>query len=101
MDVVRCELIMPLQLSGVRIQRQDAFGEEVVTRTIAIVGIWIGSRGRPVQRIGFRIEAAGQACVAAAGSAIFPLPGFVAWFSLTRHCPEPPCAFAGRSLISS
>ena len=34
MNIMRGKLIMPLQLSAVRIQRQDTFGEKVVARSI-------------------------------------------------------------------
>src|SRR5438128_6125193 len=47
-NVVGSELIMPLQLSGVGVQCQDAIGKQVIARPIAVVGIGKGITRGPV-----------------------------------------------------
>src|SRR5205809_2318801 len=94
------ELIVPFQRSGFGIQRQDAFGEEVIAGPVAIVGIGIRSGRGPEQRVGFRIVAARQPGGSAPEFRVLAFPGFVAWLSLGRYGPESPRAFARGRFVS-
>ncbi len=65
--IVRRELEIPLQLAGIGIERNHAFGIEVVTFPYFAIEIGRGIADSPVNKIQFRVVAAGQPCVAAAG----------------------------------
>ncbi len=60
MNIVRRELVIPFELAGLRIQRQNAIGIEVVA--LALVAIEIGTRiaHRPINRVELRIVSAGH-----------------------------------------
>ena len=59
MHVVRRELVIPFQLAGLRIQRHDRIGVEVVALAIVAVVIRTGIADRPVHRVELRIVGAG------------------------------------------
>ena len=54
-NIVRRELVVPLQFSGGRIEREDTVGEQIVAAALAIVGIRPRIAGGPVERIGLGI----------------------------------------------
>ena len=98
-NIMGSELVMPLQFSGVGVQRQDAICEEVVARPITIIGIRKRIACGPVQSIGLRIIRAGQPGWAASELGFFAFPGFNPWFPFSWYCPETPHAFASVDLI--
>ena len=97
-DVVRRELEMPLQFSGLRIQRDDRIRVEVVAFAIVAVEIRRRIAGRPIEGVELRIVGAcqprGRSRVRDAAS----LPRFRSRLAWRRHRPEAPHFFA-RCLI--
>src|SRR5438105_1859906 len=61
-NVMRSELVIPLQLSRGGIEREDAIREQVIAASLAIVGIrpWV-ARG-PVKSIGLQVIGTGEPC---------------------------------------
>ena len=53
-NIVRCELVVPLQFSGSRIEREDS-REQIVAGALAIIGIAPGIAGCPSRAYGSRI----------------------------------------------
>ena len=76
MDVVRCELEIPFELAGLRFERQDRVGVEIVALAIVAVVIETGIAGRPVHEIELRIVRARHPGGAAAMLRLLALPGF-------------------------
>ena len=95
-DVVRRELEMPLQRAGLRIERDDRVGVQVVAQPVVADEIRTGIADRPVDRIELRIVGAGQPRGAAGMIDAFPLPGVRTRLATFRHRPEAPHLFAGR-----
>ena len=54
-NIVRRELVVPLQFSSGRIEGEDTVGEQIVAAALAIVGIRPRIAGGPVERIGLGI----------------------------------------------
>ena len=94
--VVRRELVVPLALAGVGIERDDGIGEEVVA--ISAHGA-IGHRrriaDRPVERVELGIVGARQPRSAAAGLPAVAFPRVVAELSRAGNRVEPPQPLAG------
>src|SRR5579864_841066 len=59
-QVMRCELEIPLQLPGVGIDRKDACGVEVVARPRASIEIGRSITGGPIHRVELRIVSTGH-----------------------------------------
>ena len=54
-NIVRRELVVPLQFSCGRIEREHTVGEQIVAAALAIIGIRPRIAGGPVERIGLGI----------------------------------------------
>src|SRR5206468_7586403 len=54
-NIVRRELVVPLQCAGGRIEREDTVGEQIVAAALAIIGVRPRIAGGPVERIGLGI----------------------------------------------
>src|SRR4029077_7518626 len=76
--VVRRELKIPLQLSGIGIESQNAIGVEVIAGPLS--GIPVGARiaGAPIRQIEIGIVRARNPDGRASVLPIIPVPGFVA-----------------------
>ena len=98
-QVVRRELEVPLQLAGVRIEREDRVRVEVVA--LALVAVVVGTRiaGRPVEQARFGIVGAGQPGGGAAVLDRLADPRLRAGLAGRGHGPEPPHALAGRGPV--
>ena len=96
---MRRELKVPLQFSGVRIERQHAIGIQIVAGTNAAVEVRARVAGGPVQRVGFRVVRARHPRGAAAVQVQIPGPAFGAGFSRSRNSPETPRQFSRGRVI--
>ena len=96
--VVRRELVVPLHLSGVRIERDNRVAVEIVhLASRHAIELGRGISDRPVHEVERGIEAAGQPRRTAAGLPALALPRVVAGFAWRREscrsatcvCPSP------------
>ena len=100
MQVVRGELVMPPELPGVAVDRDDRGGIEVVALPIVteIAGRRIADA--PVNQIRLGIETAGHPRGAAAARQLFlPGPRLAARLALARDRVEAPHALAGLGIV--
>ena len=81
-NIVRRELVVPLQFSGGRIEREDTVGEQIVAAALAIIGIRPRIAGGPVERIGLGIVGTGLPGPAPARRDGRSLPGLKARIAL-------------------
>src|SRR5262249_20099034 len=58
--IVRSELVIPAELSGLGVERQDAVGVQVVAQPVVAVVFGGGISGRPVEYARLRIVRAGE-----------------------------------------
>ena len=89
-QVVRRELEIPFELAGVRIEREDAIGVEVVARTWTSIEVGRRITGAPEDGVQFRVKRTGHPSGAAAEFVAFTGPTGGAKFSRTRNRPEAP-----------
>ena len=95
-QIVRRELIVPAQLSGLRVEREDGIRVQVVALPLAAVGVRIRISRRPEQRVGLGVVGPGQPRRAAALFEIdAPLPRIGRRLAAGRHGPETPGLLAG------
>src|ERR1700751_501314 len=87
---MRSELEVPFQFSGVRIERNDAIGVEIVARAYGAIEIRRRIAGAPVQRVQIRIVGPGHPSRAATALIGFPWPAFRAGSARPRKRPESP-----------
>src|SRR5207244_6749504 len=99
-NIVRRELVVPLQFSGGGIERQDAIGEQIVAAALAIIGIRPRITRGPVERIGLGIIGTGLPGRAPASGYCCSLPRLEAWIAFGRNGPVAPDAFAGVGFVS-
>ena len=52
LQVVRRELVVPFEIAGFGVERENAIGVEVVAGTVAVVAIGPGIAGGPVKGVG-------------------------------------------------
>ena len=97
-NIVRGELVMPLQLPGRRIQCQNRAGIQVIPAAVFIVQIRPGIPGGPVQRVRLRIESPREPRHRAGMIDALALPRLRPRLAALRHGPESPQLFA-RGLI--
>ena len=83
-DIVRRELIVPFQLSGIGIQSQNAIGEEIIAGTVAVVRVRKRIARGPEQRVRIRIVGTRQPGRAATEERLLPFPGFGSRFTFAR-----------------
>ena len=96
---MRRELEIPLQLSGIRIQRQHTIGVKIVPRTYVALEIRRGIAGPPVNRVELRIVGSRHPRSSAAMQIQFSWPAFRPEFAWTRYRPESPGQLAGQRII--
>src|SRR5262249_1070734 len=99
MRVVRCELEMPFELSGLEIERDNRAGVKIVAAPSASVEIRPGISGGPVEQVQIRIEGSAEP-----GSPATPLnrkiaPGLRARIALGGNGIKAPELLAGRSRV--
>ncbi len=94
-QVVRGELVVPLEGAGLGIEREDAVGVEVVAGAVAVVGVGPGIAGGPEERVGGGIVGAGEPRGAAAGDGFFVAPGGDLVFAALGDGPATPEERAG------
>ena len=95
-NIVRRELVVPLEFSRGGIQREDTVGEQIVAAALAIIGIRPRIAGSPVEGIGLGII---RACLPRRTSARCDgrsLPGLEPRIAFGRNGPVAPHAFASR-----
>src|SRR5262249_57828778 len=97
--VVRCELVMPLELAGVRIERDYGGAVEVVALALVavIVGAWV--TGGPVQQLDLGVVGSGEP---GGGAAVLDRPahpGLRSRLAPRGDRPEPPGMLACGSLV--
>ncbi len=100
MTVVWRELIMPLHLARVRLERDNRVREQVVhlaSRGAIELRSWIPNG--PVDQIEVRIVTASQPRWPTAGFPAFALPCVIAEFPWCRDCVEAPPPLAGRGVV--
>ena len=51
-QIVRGELIVPFEIPGPGVEREDAVSIKVVSGTVAVVAVWPRIAGGPVERVG-------------------------------------------------
>ena len=110
-DIVRRELVMPFQLAGVGVERDDRIGVEVVAWPLRAVVVGAGVADAPIRQVELRIVGAGHPDRAAAvlpGVGIAEalrvgfgqrLPRLVAGLAGRRNRVEAPCLLAGRRVV--
>ena len=95
-DVVRGELVVPLQLAGVRVERDERRGEEVVAFAIGAVVVGARVAGAIEDEILLGIVGPGHPDRSSAAQVRVTLrPGVAALFSRPGHGVEPPHLLAG------
>src|SRR5882672_42033 len=94
-QVMRCELKMPLQLSGVRIQREHAIGVEIIAGPRAAIEIRRRITRAPVQRVEFGVVGSRHPSGAAATQIRIAWPTFRAGLARAWNGPEAPGQLAG------
>src|SRR5712672_3712433 len=89
------ELKMPLQLSGVRIQREHAIGVEIVAGTRAAIEVRRRITRAPVQRVEFGVVGSRHPGGATATQIRIAWPTFRAGLARAWNGPEAPGQLAG------
>src|SRR5262249_24032518 len=89
-QVMRSELIIPAQLSGLRLERQNAVRIEVGPFALIAVSGRIRIADRPKPRIGFGVVRASEPGLAASGWKRLALPRLRFRITLFRYGPESP-----------
>src|SRR5207237_9802152 len=89
-QIVRRELIVPLEVSGLRVERENAIRVKVVAGTVAVVAVRPRIPSGPVQGVGCRIVRPGEPGGTAACDGLFSLPGFHPGLGFTRYGPATP-----------
>src|SRR5258707_9040208 len=92
---MRRELKMPLQLSGVGVQREHAIGVEIIAGPRAAIEIWRRITRAPVQRAEFGIVGSRHPSGAAATQIRIARPTFGAGLATAWNGPEAPGQLAG------
>src|SRR5581483_6780942 len=93
-------LIKPLELAGLRVEREHGGAVEIVAFALIAVIVGAGIAGGPVEQTGFRIICAGEPRGCAAMLCRGAVPGLKAWFAGRRDCPEAPHMLASGRFIS-
>src|SRR2546421_7006870 len=94
-EIVRSELVIPLELAGLAVQRQKAIGVEIVSDAMVSVVLLARIAGRPIYDIELGVIAAGEPGGRAAVVDVLAFPGLPAWLAAFRDAPEPPHVLAG------
>ena len=95
--VVRRELVVPLQLAGVGVERDDAVAVQVVAETLAAVPVGRGIAGAEVDEVRLGVVRAAVPDAGAAGLPRVARPRLVAGLALAGDRVEAPDFFAGLS----
>ena len=93
------ELEMPLQLAGVRVERHDGAGVEVVALPLLVEKVRIGIAYAPISEVERGIVRARRPDRAAADLPRIGGPGVVARLSRARNGVEPPGFLAGVDIV--
>src|SRR5438309_1843239 len=99
MQVMRRELVMPLQFSGFGIERQHGRRIEVIAFALVPVVIRTGIAGGPVNQSALRIVRAREPGGATAVLGSAAVPRFGSRFARRGNRPETPRALAGGSFV--
>src|SRR5579862_9972827 len=96
---MRDHLEMPLELSGVCVQRQSRIGIQIVTLAHVAIPIRRGIAGAPDNQILVDIVRTSDP-----GGPAAMLPGITApclgtWFARRGNCPKPPAALTRRGIV--
>jgi len=59
-QVVRSELEVPAQLTGLQVERENAVRIKIIALAFAAIGIGIRVAGGPVEGVGIRVVTAGE-----------------------------------------
>src|SRR5438034_1370707 len=86
---------MPLQLSGLTVQREDAIGIQIVPGTLNADVLLGRVSGRPIHNVELWIVASGEPRRSAAMSEILALPRLRARLARFGNAPESPDFLAG------
>src|ERR1700720_4983650 len=85
---------MPLQLTGIRIQRQHAIAVQIVALALAAEVTRRRIPRRPIQEVRLRIVGTCDPRGRAARLPGISTPGFIAWLTGLWHCIESPGTLA-------
>ena len=97
--IVRRELVIPLELSGLGVESQDAVGVKVVALALVAVVFGGGIAGGPVDGIELGVVGAGEPGRRSAMLDACALPGLRFRLARQRHRPEAPDFFAGGLIV--
>src|SRR5215510_10123956 len=95
-------LVVPPELSVVRIERHRGAGVKALLRVYAAAHShpWFGLRHSPVGQIEIRVIAAGDPCFTTGTQPVWKFaPAISSGFAIARHCIELPELFAGVRVI--
>ena len=95
-QIVRGELVMPLELAGFAVERQDAVGIQIIAGARIAVVLLARIAGGPVDGIELGVVAAGEPRGSAAVGDLRALPRFRARVAALGHHLEAPHLFARR-----
>ena len=98
-EIVRRELVVPLQPPRRAIQREDRIGIQVVSPAVIAVVLLAGVPRGPVDRVELRIVAAGEPRGRAAVLDVLALPGLRSRLARLRHRAESPDLLARRLVV--
>src|SRR5690348_4342051 len=99
--VVRRELVVPLQLAGLGIERDNAIGIKIVSFALGAVIFGVGITGLPIDDAEFFIIGASEPGDRAAVLARIAFPGLRSGLVSRRHSPESPHLLSGCDGIGS
>src|ERR1700728_1107454 len=88
--IMRCELEIPLQFSGIWIERQHTVSVEIIARADAAIEVRCWIAGAPINCIELGIVGAWHPRCSAAMQVEFSGPAFGTELSRTGYRPEPP-----------
>src|SRR4051794_13221475 len=86
-QVMRSELIVPLESTGFGFESEDAVGVQIVAGPVAVVAVRIRIACGPIKSVCGRIVGAGEPGGTAACQRLAPMPGFYSIFAPMRHRP--------------
>ena len=100
-NVVRRELVIPLELTGLCFQRQDRIAIQVVAFAIIAIVVGAGVAGSPVHKVKLRIVSAGHPRRARAMLGVLALPCFRSRLARLGHRPESPHFLTGGLIVGT